>query len=56
VASSSMVYSRDMMCGEPADSFGFLDPGFLHTAAIPASEVGHGRKLYYRYVAATWCG
>jgi hypothetical protein len=56
VASSSLTYSQDMMCGEPANSFGFLDPGYLHTAVIPAGDVGHGKKLYYRYVGATECG
>lgn len=56
VVSISLTYSQDMMCGEPANSFGFMHPGFLHTAVIPAGDVGHGRKLYYRcvHVGAIW--
>jgi hypothetical protein len=50
VASTSMTYTADMMCGVPANSFGFLDPGHLHTAVIPSSHVGHGKRLYYRWV------
>lgn len=50
VASTSMTYTADMMCGVPANSFGFLDPGHLHTAVIPHSHVGHGKQLYYRCV------
>ena len=48
VASSSVTYTAEMMCGQPASGFGFFEPGFVHSAAIPGRDVGHDRKLYYR--------
>jgi hypothetical protein len=48
VASSSITYTSGMMCGVPAHSFGFLDPGYLHSAVIPAAHVGHQQQLHYR--------
>jgi hypothetical protein len=43
-----VTYTAEMMCGQPASGFGFLEPGFLHRAVIPGRDVGHDRKLYYR--------
>jgi dipeptidyl aminopeptidase/acylaminoacyl peptidase len=48
VQSSSTTYTSDMMCGVPANSFGFLDPGYLHSAVIPAAHIGHQQQLHYR--------
>lgn len=48
VSSSSRTYSAAMMCGVPANSFGFMDPGHLHTAVLPAGDVAPGQQLHYR--------
>lgn len=48
VSSSSHTYTADMMCDIPANSFGFLDPGHLHTAVLPADDVGYNQQLYFR--------
>jgi hypothetical protein len=48
VASTSRSYDRRMMCGDPATTFGFIHPGYMHTAVIPSADVGYNRLLHYR--------
>jgi hypothetical protein len=49
VLSTARSYDRGMMCGEPATTFGFMHPGYMHTAVIPGTDVGYNRLLHYRY-------
>jgi hypothetical protein len=43
-------YDRGMMCGEPATTFGFIHPGYMHNAVIPGRELGHNQRVHYRWV------
>eukprot|EP00798_Chlamydomonas_sp_ICE-L_P027166 gene27165-2406_t len=49
VLSSSVTYTVDQMCGYPADSEGWLDPGFIHTAVIAAEDLTPNQRFYYQY-------
>ncbi|CAM9341268.1 unnamed protein product [Ectocarpus sp. 12 AP-2014] len=40
-AESSITYGREDMCGEPATSKGFHNPGLLHSAVLPGLIPGH---------------
>ncbi|CAM9187858.1 unnamed protein product [Ectocarpus fasciculatus] len=40
-AGSSITYGREDMCGEPATSKGFHNPGLLHSAVLPGLIPGH---------------
>jgi hypothetical protein len=59
VVSTARSYDRGMLCGEPATTFGFIHPGYMHTAVIPGTDAGHNRRLHYRCdttaSAATGC-
>ncbi|WIA33189.1 hypothetical protein OEZ86_006336 [Tetradesmus obliquus] len=48
VLSTVRSYDRGMMCGEPATTFGFIHPGYMHTAVIPGREIGYNRRVHYR--------
>ncbi|KAF6260686.1 Metallo-dependent phosphatase-like protein [Scenedesmus sp. NREL 46B-D3] len=48
VLSTVRSYDREMMCGEPATTFGFSHPGYMHTAVIPSTDAGYSRQLHYR--------
>jgi hypothetical protein len=38
------------MCGAPATSTAFTDPGWTHTALLPSSIVGNRNKRVYYVV------
>uniref|UniRef100_A0A383W7I1 Purple acid phosphatase C-terminal domain-containing protein n=1 Tax=Tetradesmus obliquus TaxID=3088 RepID=A0A383W7I1_TETOB len=48
VLSTVRSYDRGMMCGEPATTFGFIHPGYMHTAVMPGREIGYNRRVHYR--------
>lgn len=41
VAAETSSYAREDMCGPPANSKGFHDPGLLHTAVLSELTPGH---------------
>ena len=45
VPAATATYGRADMCGAPATTLGFLDPGLLHTAALSGLEPG--QRYYY---------
>jgi hypothetical protein len=49
VLSTVRSYDRNMMCGEPATTLGFIHPGYMHTAVIPGRELGYNRRMHYRW-------
>ena len=51
VVASTSSYSKDMLCGIPANmSIGWFDPGFIHTAVFNLSDSPTGR---YQYAVGT---
>lgn len=46
VPASSASYGPHDMCGPPASTFGFVDPGVLHTATLSGLEPG--RRYWYQ--------
>lgn len=40
VAAESSTYDRDDMCGPPANTKGFHDPGLLHSAVLSGLNPG----------------
>lgn len=53
--SAALTYAADQMCGAPANSTGWLDPGWQHSAALPSLPPGAAR-VHYRFGsdAAGW--
>ncbi|MEW5301545.1 MAG: hypothetical protein WDW36_004400 [Sanguina aurantia] len=49
VSSRVSSYARRDMCGFPANSTGWLDPGFLHTAVLNASKLPPNTQFRYKY-------
>lgn len=47
--SRAVTYTAADMCGAPANSTGWLAPGWLHSAALPLTPSSGGGALYYRY-------
>ena len=47
VYAETYTYTADDMCGGDAASFGWRDPGFLHTATL--TVVDHATKYFYIY-------
>jgi hypothetical protein len=45
---SPATYGAADLCGAPANSTGFLDPGWLHHVAVPRA-VPSGARLWYRF-------
>lgn len=43
----SRTYARSDMCGPPANTTGWLDPGWLHYAVM--KNLQPGKRVYYRY-------
>ena len=50
----SHTYTRDEMCGPPATTIGWVDPGTMHTAVLRRLEPG--RRYYYIYGSEVWRG
>lgn len=46
-AASSLTYTKDDLCGPPANAQGWLDPGTLHKAVI--TNLLPGQRHYYIY-------
>lgn len=46
VVASSRTYTRADMCGPPANTTGWFDPGWLHYAVL--SNLPPGKRIYYR--------
>ncbi len=46
-AASSMTYTKEDLCGPPANAQGWLDPGTLHKALITSLQAG--QRYYYIY-------
>ncbi|KAI8476656.1 MAG: Metallo-dependent phosphatase-like protein [Monoraphidium minutum] len=46
--STTVTYTKSQMCGTPANGTGWLDPGFMHTAAIP-QRPSPGARVFYRF-------
>jgi len=44
---SPKTYTRDDMCGAPANSSGWFDPGWMHSAVM--DDLIPGETYYYRY-------
>jgi hypothetical protein len=43
----SITYARGDMCGSPANTTGWLEPGWLH--AVSMSGLQPGRRYWYQY-------
>ncbi|KAL4852697.1 putative dolichyl pyrophosphate Man9GlcNAc2 alpha-1 [Chlorella vulgaris] len=46
VPATTTTYKASDLCGPPASTFGWVDPGHLHTAAMTALQPG--RQVFYR--------
>ena len=46
-AQHTVTYTRDEMCGAPATTVGFRDPGIFHTAVF--SGLSPNQRVYYRF-------
>jgi hypothetical protein len=44
-AASSSTYTRQELCGPPANAEGFVDPGLFHAALLEGLEPG--QRYYY---------
>ncbi len=55
VLSTAVTYTAAQMCGAPANSTGWLNPGWQHRAVLPVDPAGAGR-IHYRFGsdAAGW--
>ncbi|KAF5840550.1 Metallo-dependent phosphatase-like protein [Dunaliella salina] len=43
------TYRPSDMCGFPATSVGFIDPGYIHTVVMSHKLLQPGKRYYYRY-------
>ena len=46
-AGSSLTYTKNDLCGAPANAEGWLDPGLLHKALM--TDLQAGKRYYYVY-------
>ncbi len=46
-AASSMTYTKEDLCGAPANAQGWLDPGTLHKALM--TDLQAGQRYFYIY-------
>lgn len=51
VAATSFTYTRSQMCGSPATTIGFRDPGVFHTAVIKG--LAPSTRVYYVFGTST---
>ncbi|GAX76824.1 hypothetical protein CEUSTIGMA_g4270.t1 [Chlamydomonas eustigma] len=49
VKAVSTTYSAGDLCGYPAMTVGWLDPGFIHTAVVSFEGIAAGSLINYRY-------
>jgi hypothetical protein len=60
-AASSSTYTRQELCGAPANAEGFVDPGLFHAALLEGLEPGQryyyivGDEVRAMIVAGDWC-
>ena len=46
-SATTKTYNASSMCGSPANSTGYIDPGMLHTATL--SNLSYNTRYYYQY-------
>lgn len=47
VSATTKTYNASSMCGSPANSTGYIDPGMLHSALL--SNLSYNTRYYYQY-------
>lgn len=47
VSATTKTYNASSMCGAPANSTGYIDPGMLHSAVL--SNLSYNTRYYYQY-------
>lgn len=47
VSATTKTYNASSMCGSPANSTGYIDPGMLHSALL--SNLSYNSRYYYQY-------
>lgn len=47
MSAATKTYNASSLCGAPANSTGFIDPGMLHTAVL--SNLSYNTRYYYQY-------
>lgn len=52
VPATSHTYTREEMCGAPASTIGWNDPGLIHVAKL--TGLVPGRRYYYRFGDPDW--
>lgn len=52
IASTSVTYASRDLCGEPARTLGWWDPGNFHTAVLDLTGLAPGSTVFYGVVAA----
>jgi hypothetical protein len=48
-ASSVVSYAKEELCGPPANSFGYIHPGFIHSATLTMNPTWSNSLVLYRY-------
>eukprot|EP00038_Savillea_parva_P010684 m.191993 g.191993 ORF g.191993 m.191993 type:complete len:702 (-) comp18535_c0_seq1:91-2196(-) len=50
----SSTYTPEDVCGEPARTLGWFDPGVFHTALLDVSRLSPGTSVYYQVASGQW--